>query len=109
MTLAYAQALQYWAEKANLPAPGESCPLVMSVRELIWHLGKFTTFTKHDVFEGLGNSLSGATVEDTQLSLVGAPLADSTVSSVMTDVKDTQLSPMETQSANDPIAPSSLY
>ena len=27
MALAYAQALQYWAEETNLPAPSEPCPL----------------------------------------------------------------------------------
>ena len=32
MALAYMQALQYWAEEANLLAPSEPCPLAMSVR-----------------------------------------------------------------------------
>ena len=103
MTLAYMQALQYWVEEANLSAPCESHPLAMSVRELLQHLGKLTTFTEHDVFKGLRNALSGATVENTQPSPMGTPLADSTPSSVMTDIKDMQPSPMETQSVNDPI------
>ena len=34
LTLTYAQALQYWAEEANLLAPGDPCPLAMSVVEL---------------------------------------------------------------------------
>ena len=34
MTLAYAQALQYWAEKANLPVPIEPHHLAMCVHEL---------------------------------------------------------------------------
>ena len=36
MTLAYAQALQYWVEKVNPPTLYNYCPLVMSVVELRW-------------------------------------------------------------------------
>ena len=94
MTLAYVQVLQYWVEEANPPTPSElHCPLVMRVRELRWHIGKYTTFNKQDVFKDLGNALPEAEDEDT-----GTPPADSTALSVMTDVKDAQLSPMETQS-----------
>ena len=89
MALAYAQALQYWVEEANPLVPSEPNLLVMSVRELRWHIGKYTTFFEQDVFEGLGNALSGATVENTQPSPMGTPLADSTASSAMTDIKDT--------------------
>ena len=109
MTLAFMQALQYLAEEANPSAPGELCHLAMSGRELMQCLGKFTTFTRHDVFEGLANALSGVMVEDTWLSLMGTPLVDSAVSSAMTDIKDTQLSPTETQSVNDPIPPLPVY
>ena len=100
MTLAYAQVLQYWAEKANLLAPSEPRPLVMSARELRWRIGKYTTFSNHDVFEGLGSALPEAKNED-----MGTPPVDSTASPAMTDVEDTQLSPTETQSADDPIPP----
>ena len=95
------QALQYWGEEANLLAPGESHPLVMSVRELRWCIGKYTTYNKHDVFKGLKKALPKAKDED-----MGTPSADSTISSAMTDVENTQLSPMETQSVDDPIPPS---
>ena len=81
MTLAYVQALQYWAEEASLPAPGEPHPLVMSVREVRWHIGKYTTFSGHDAFKGLGNALSEAKDED-----MGTPTVDSTTSSAMTDI-----------------------
>ena len=37
MTLAYAQALQYWVEDANPPAPSDPCPLAMSVRVKVVH------------------------------------------------------------------------
>ena len=56
MSLAYVQALQYWVGEANLPVPSELHPLAMNLRELRWHIGKYTTFNEHDVFEGLGNS-----------------------------------------------------
>ena len=86
--------------QSPLPAPGEPCPLAMSIRELMWHLGKYTTFNDHDVFEGLGNALSGATVKTTQPSPMGTPLADSTASSAMTDIKDTQPSLIGTPLVN---------
>ena len=56
MTLTYVQALQYWVEEANLLAPGEPHPLVMSVRELRCCIGKYTTFNKYDVFKGQENA-----------------------------------------------------
>ena len=34
LTIAYAQSLQYWAEKHNLPRNPDFCPLAESVREL---------------------------------------------------------------------------
>ena len=91
LTLAYAQVLQYWTEEANPRDPGELHPLMMSVRELRQCIGRYTTFSKHDVLEGLGNGIPEAKYGDT-----GTPPADSTASSVMADVKDTQLSPVET-------------
>ena len=87
MTLAYVQVLQYWVEEANLPAPGEPCPLAMSIRELRQHIGKYTTFNKQDVFKGLVNALPEAEDKD-----MGTPLVDSTASSVMTDIEDTHQS-----------------
>ena len=44
-TLAYAQALRYWAEKDNPPVPDEPHGLAMSTHEL-----RYTTFSDHDVF-----------------------------------------------------------
>ena len=99
LTLAYAWVLHYWAEEANLPAPGEPHPLVMSIRELRWHIGRYTTFSENDVFEGLGNAIPEA--ED---KVVGTQPVDFTASPAMTDVKDIQLSPMETQLVDDTIA-----
>ena len=92
MTLAYVQVLQYWVEEANLLAPGEAHSLAMGVRELRWHIRRYTTFTEHGVFEGIGKALSRAVVKDTQPSLTGTSLTDSTTSS--TDVKDTPPSVM---------------
>ena len=128
ITLAYVQVLQCWLEEANLLAPCESHPSVMSVRELRLCIGKYTTFNEYDVFKGLRNALSKAEDEDmgtppadsttspaitdakdTQPSHTGTPLADSTASSAMTDIEDTQLSPTETQSVDNPIPPSPVF
>ena len=84
LTLAYAQALQYWAEEANPPASSEPHPLAMSVHELRWHIGRYTTFSESDIFEGLGNAIHEAECGD-----MGTPPVDSTLSSVMADVEHT--------------------
>ena len=64
-TLAYAQALQYWAEKANLLVPNETHCLAMCVHELRWHMKLYMTFSDHDVFEGLTHEIPEAEVEGT--------------------------------------------
>ena len=80
MTLAYAQALQYWAEEANPPAPSKPCLLAMSVCKLRWHMGKHTTFHDCNVFEGLANALPRAMVKDAQPSPTGSsPAEDLTI------------------------------
>ena len=63
-TLAYAQALQYWAEKANLPVPNEPCLLAMSICKLRWQMRRYTTFHDHDVFEGLAHRLPAAEIKE---------------------------------------------
>ena len=64
-TLAYAQALKYWAEKANLPKPDELHLLVRCIHELRWAMRPFTTFTDGAIFRGttmrLGILEEGAT------------------------------------------------
>ena len=101
LMLAYAQVLQYWAEEANTPAPGEPCPLAMSVVELRWHMGKYTTFSEDDVFKDLWGAIPEAKDGD-----MGIPQVDSTASPAMADAKDTQPSTVETQLAYDTTVPS---
>ena len=55
LTLAYAQALQYWAEEVSLPASGDHRPLVMSVVELRQCMGRYITFGKQDILKDLGS------------------------------------------------------
>ena len=62
-TLAYAQAFQYWVEKANLPVPGEPHHLAMSVHELRQCRRRYITFHDHNVFEDLAHRLPEAEVE----------------------------------------------
>ena len=50
--LAYAQALQYWAEKANPPKPDKPHLLVRYIHELRWAMRPFTTFTNGAIFRG---------------------------------------------------------
>ena len=70
----------------------------MSIRELRWCIGRYTTFSENDVFEGLGNAILEAKDKD-----AGTPPADFTASTATTDTEDIQLSHMETQLVDDTI------
>ena len=63
--LAYAQALQYWAEKASPPVPSEPCLLAMSICKLKQCMRRYTTFCECNVFEGLVHRLPEAELEET--------------------------------------------
>ena len=76
-TLAYAQALQYLAGKANPPVPSEPHHLAMCIHKLRWHMQRYMTFSDHDVFEGLAHGLPRAEVEEaTQPNPIEPLLAD---------------------------------
>ena len=51
--VAYARALQHWAEQNNLPAGGEPCLLVKSVLELREEVKWYLSFTDEEVFQGV--------------------------------------------------------
>ena len=53
LTVAYAQGLQYWAERLNPPADLDFCPLVRSVLELKERVKEHIVFSKQDVIQGL--------------------------------------------------------
>ena len=50
-TLAYAQVLQYWAKKTNLPKPDQPRLLVRCIQKLRQAMRPFTTFTNYVVLE----------------------------------------------------------
>ena len=52
-TIAYAHALQYWAEKSNPPTGGQPCQLAESAKELREEMRCYLSFTDHEVFEGV--------------------------------------------------------
>ena len=52
-TVAYAQALQFWAEKANLPTQGQPCLLEGSVLELREEMKHYVSFPDEAVFSGV--------------------------------------------------------
>ena len=61
-TLAFVQALQYWAKKANLPKSDKLCLLVRCIHELRQATRPFFTFTDGAVFEG--TTLKQGTLEE---------------------------------------------
>ena len=51
--VAYAQALQYWAEKADLPAGGRPHLLEKSVKELWEEMRCYLSFSDEEVLKGM--------------------------------------------------------
>ena len=49
----YTQALQFWAEKANLPTQGQPHLLVGSIVELREEMKCYVSFSDQDVFSGM--------------------------------------------------------
>ena len=49
--VAYVQALQYWAEKTDLPTGGKPCLLVESVKELQEEMKCYLSFSDKEVFK----------------------------------------------------------
>ena len=54
LTVAYAQGLQYWAERLNLPVDPDFHPLARSVLELRERVKEHVIFSKQDIIQGLG-------------------------------------------------------
>ena len=51
--VAYAWALQFWAEKADLPTGGKPCLLAGSILELQEEMKCYISFSDEDVFSGM--------------------------------------------------------
>ena len=51
--MAYVKALQFWAEKVNLPTQGQPYLLAGSVIELREEMKCYVSFTEKDVFSGM--------------------------------------------------------
>ena len=51
--VAYAQALQFWVEKANLPTQGQPCLLAGSVLELREEMKHYISFPDEAVFTSM--------------------------------------------------------
>ena len=84
-TLVYAQALQYWAEKANLPMLGQPCLLVRCVQELRWEMKPYMTLIDDTILEGVTPQQElqeGQTRESGPVETLTTPIPK--------DVKDTQ-------------------
>ena len=54
--VAYAQALPFWVEKANLPTQGQPCLLAGSIVKLKEGMKCYISFSDKDVFSGMALS-----------------------------------------------------
>ena len=71
LTVAYAQGLQYWAEKLNPPESPDFCPLARSVIELRERVKEHILSTKRDIIQGLGRVNLGPTSQWPQTNSTG--------------------------------------
>ena len=51
--MVYAQALQFWVEKANLPSWDQPCLLVGSIVEFREEMKCYVSFSDEDIFSGM--------------------------------------------------------
>ena len=77
--VAYAQGLQFWAEKANLPTQGQPCLLVGSVLELREDMKHYISFPDEAIFSGVALPEESLAIqsEDTMLKNAQATHVDS--------------------------------
>ena len=68
LTVAYAQGLQYWAERLNPPVDLAFHPLARGVLELRERVKEHVVFSKQDVIQGLGRIDPGTTSQWPQLT-----------------------------------------
>ena len=86
--MAYTKALQFWAEKANLPNEGQPCLLAGSVVELREEMKCYISFTDEDIFSGVALPEESPITQPKKATLEGAqPVqANSPVKEATTDV-----------------------
>ena len=80
LTMAYAQGLQYWVERLNLPVDPGFHPLARSVLELRERVKEHIIFTKQDIIQGLGRIDPGTTSQWPQPTPTYLGRADSPLS-----------------------------
>ena len=71
-TMAYIEALQYWAEKANLPMPGQPCLLARCILELREVMESYMSFSDDTSLDG-ATSLEGSLEDVTGVAIPRGP------------------------------------
>ena len=94
--MAYAQVLQYWAEKFRLPALLDYHPLAISIVELMQHVKGHITFNKWDIFQNLGRITLEIVSWDTVI-----PQGDPITLPTTADVGDMESNSTEAQRTHD--------
>ena len=81
--MAYAKALQFWVEKANLPTQGQPRLLAGSIVELREEMKHYVSFTDEDVFSGMAlleespvTEPKEATPKSVQLTQANSPIKE---------------------------------
>ena len=82
----YAQALQFWVEKANLPTQGQPCHLVGSILELREAMKYYISFPNEAIFggmalpeESLTTQLEKTISESAQPACANSPIREAAV------------------------------
>ena len=81
--MAYAKALQFWVEKANLLTQGQPCLLAGSIVELREEMKCYVSFNDEEIFSGMAlleespvTQPKEATPESAQLTLADSPVKE---------------------------------
>ena len=91
-TIVYACALQYWAEKSDLPTGGQPCWLAKSVKELWEEMSCYLSFSDKEVFEGI-TPLEGMPTTVVKEAEPHIPMSIPTATSKEQAAKETPLNP----------------
>ena len=93
--VAYAKALQFWAEKANLPTEGQPYLLVGSIVELGEEMKCYVSFTDENVFSGIAlpeespiTQTKEATPKGAQSAQANSPVKEATMDVTMEPTKE---------------------
>ena len=100
-TVAYVQALQYWAEKANPPIPSQPCLLVRCILKVRKVMEQYVSFSKDVILDGAAPQ-EGSLMDPTKVTI---PRNDPPVSTSSSTKKEPAEEPAPTEVVTEEAVP----